>query len=97
KNRANIELIERLPQGNFRIHPLANWTKKDVWQYITKHNLPEHPLLSQGYLSIGCKPCTRPVFDQDSTNERIGRWTNNEKVECGLHTLLRAKMMESST
>ncbi len=92
-NRANIELIERLPQGCLRIHPLANWTKKDVWQYITKHQLPEHPLLSQGYLSIGCKPCTRPVFEQDENNDRAGRWVNNNKVECGLHTLLRGNQL----
>lgn len=96
-SRANIELMERLPQGYLRIHPLADWTKKDIWEYIAKHQLPEHPLLSQGYFSIGCKPCTRPVFEQETNNERAGRWANNKKAECGLHTLLRGKTFESST
>lgn len=88
--RASIRTIERTPQGVLRIHPLANWTKHDIWQYIDDHHLPEHPLLAQGYLSIGCAPCTRPVLPGD--DERAGRWADHEKVECGLHTLLRGSV-----
>jgi phosphoadenosine phosphosulfate reductase len=85
--RAGIRIIERTPQGVLRIHPLANWTKRDVWQYVHDHHLPEHPLLAQGYLSIGCAPCTLPALLGD--DERSGRWADHNKSECGLHTLLR--------
>ena len=94
RSRANLDLLEKSPQGQIRVHPLANWTKRDIWQYINDHQLPEHPLLSQGYLSIGCKPCTHPVSGQETDDERSGRWVNNKKIECGLHTLLRAKSVE---
>lgn len=85
--RANIKIVERLPGGLIRIHPLATWSRKDIWRYMHDHNLPEHPLMGQGYLSIGCAPCTRPVFDGD--DERAGRWAGHTKTECGLHTVLR--------
>lgn len=85
--RANIKIVELRASGLLRIHPMATWTRKDIWQYIHDHNLPEHPLLAQGYLSIGCAPCTRPVFDGE--DERAGRWNGHQKTECGLHTLLR--------
>ena len=66
---------------------MATWTGKDIWRYVSEHELPEHPLFSKGYTSIGCQPCTRPVYDQ--TDERSGRWVGQEKTECGLHTFLR--------
>lgn len=86
--RANTEILEETSEGVIRIHPMATWTRKDVWNYINEHNLPEHPLLSQGYLSIGCAPCTRPVSSEEE-DERAGRWSNEAKTECGLHTALR--------
>jgi phosphoadenosine phosphosulfate reductase len=85
--RANIQILEKTAQGIIRIHPMATWSRQDIWQYIYDHNLPEHPLLSQGYLSIGCAPCTRPLFAGEE--ERDGRWAGQDKLECGLHTLLR--------
>lgn len=70
--------------GLVKISPLANWTKKDVWNLITKEDVPYNTLHDQGYTSIGCKPCTRAVmFGED---ERAGRWSGFEKKECGLHT-----------
>ena len=70
--------------GLVKISPLANWTKKDVWNLITKHDVPYNPLHDQGYTSIGCWPCTRAVmFGED---ERAGRWSGFAKTECGLHT-----------
>jgi phosphoadenosine phosphosulfate reductase len=67
-----------------KISPLANWTKKDVWNLIVKHEIPYNPLHDQGYTSIGCWPCTRAVaFGED---ERAGRWSGMAKTECGLHT-----------
>lgn len=85
--RAKLQILERTPQGVIRIHPMATWTRQDIWRYIHEHNLSEHPLLAQGYLSIGCAPCTRPVHAGE--DERTGRWAGREKTECGLHTLLR--------
>lgn len=70
--------------GLVKISPLANWTKKEVWKIITEEDVPYNPLHDQGYTSIGCFPCTRPVtFGED---ERAGRWSGTAKKECGLHT-----------
>jgi phosphoadenosine phosphosulfate reductase len=70
--------------GLVKISPLANWTKKDVWKFITDHDVPYNPLHDQGYTSIGCQPCTRSVmFGED---ERAGRWSGFAKTECGVHT-----------
>jgi len=71
--------------GLVKISPLANWTKQDVWKFITDHDVPYNTLHDQGYTSIGCWPCTRAVmFGED---ERAGRWSGLAKTECGLHTL----------
>jgi phosphoadenosine phosphosulfate reductase len=69
--------------GLVKISPLANWTKDDVWTFVTAHDVPYNPLHDQGYTSIGCWPCTRAVmFGED---ERAGRWSGTGKTECGLH------------
>lgn len=71
--------------GLVKISPLANWTKSQVWKRITEENVPYNPLHDQGYPSVGCWPCTRPVlFGED---ERAGRWSGTAKTECGLHTV----------
>lgn len=69
--------------GLVKVNPLATWTDQDVAGYATDHDLPEHPLVSRGYLSIGCAPTTRPVGDGE--DPRAGRWSDSDKVECGLH------------
>ena len=66
----------------FKISPLAAWSQADVWQYIHANQLPYNELHDQGYQSIGCTHCTRPVTDGD---ERAGRWQGRLKTECGLH------------
>ena len=67
-----------------KISPLANWTKARVWDAIVKDDVPYNPLHDQGYISIGCHPCTRAVvFGED---ERAGRWSGSAKTECGLHS-----------
>jgi phosphoadenosine phosphosulfate reductase len=67
-----------------KVSPLANWTKKQVWDRILSSKIPYNPLHDQGYTSIGCWPCTRAVtFGED---ERAGRWSGTAKTECGLHT-----------
>jgi phosphoadenosine phosphosulfate reductase len=72
-----LELDER--RGIVKLNPLADWTEKDVWAYIFKHDLPYNPLHDQGYDSIGCTPCTLPG------NGRDGRWAGLDKTECGIH------------
>jgi phosphoadenosine phosphosulfate reductase len=67
-----------------KVNPLAAWTDDDIADYISAHGLPVHPLLAQGYLSIGCAPTTRPV--QPGEDPRAGRWSGSDKTECGLHS-----------
>lgn len=88
RTRRDVDIVERheLEDGRIvvKVHPLANWTKQDVWRYIHGHQLPYHPLLDDGYTSIGCYPCTVPALP--SGDERSGRWPGSSKTECGLHT-----------
>lgn len=66
-----------------RVNPLATWTSKDILAYIAATGQPRHPLVAQGYRSIGCQPCTTPVADGEDA--RAGRWRGTAKTECGLH------------
>lgn len=66
-----------------KVNPLATWTDDDVAHYIADHDLPVHPLVAEGYLSIGCAPTTRPVSPGE--DPRAGRWSGSGKTECGLH------------
>ena len=70
--------------GVVKISPLANWTKARVWETIVREDVPYNPLHDQGYVSIGCAPCTRPVSVGE--DERAGRWSGTAKTECGLHS-----------
>ena len=87
--RAQMETIELDDKHIFRINPLALWDKEKQKQETTTRNLPEHPLVGKGYLSIGCAPCTAPV--KDGQDERAGRWAHTigiedeQKTECGIH------------
>lgn len=68
-----------------KINPLANLTKGDIWAAILDNDIPYNPLHDQGFPSIGCEPCTRPI--QIGEDERAGRWSGSAKTECGLHSL----------
>jgi DNA-binding transcriptional regulator YdaS (Cro superfamily)/REP element-mobilizing transposase RayT len=76
---ARIELAD----GRFRFNPLVDWTLEDLTRYSDEHRLPKHPLVNDGYLSIGCLPCTRRVSAGEGY--RAGRWAGLEKDECGMH------------
>ncbi len=69
--------------GVVKVNPLATWTDEDVDGYLKDHDLPVHPLVPRGYLSIGCAPTTRPVVAGE--DHRAGRWAGSGKTECGLH------------
>jgi phosphoadenosine phosphosulfate reductase len=66
-------------RGVWKFNPIADWTEKDVWNYVFEHELPYNPLHNAGYSSIGCAPCTLPG------DGRAGRWAGQSKTECGLH------------
>ncbi len=68
---------------HFKVNPLAAWTQGDIDAYFAQHHLPPHPLVEQGFPSIGCFTCTKPVAAGEDT--RSGRWAGTEKVECGIH------------
>ena len=83
--RANMPLIEERKDGErrrFQINPLAQWDLRDLQLYIRAQNLPRHPLVASGYVSIGCMPCTAKAT---SANYRSGRWAGQERQECGIH------------
>jgi phosphoadenosine phosphosulfate reductase len=82
KERAEMAPVEFF-EGRFRFNPLADWTLADLESYTEAHNLPRHPLVEDGYPSIGCMPCTRRV--QSGEDYRAGRWSGLDKDECGIH------------
>lgn len=88
ETRNGTEVLERhiLEDGRaiLKVNPMAHWTKEDAQRYIREYEIPENPLLGQGYKSLGCWPCTQKVAADAS--ERSGRWTGTGKTECGLHT-----------
>jgi len=88
-NRQSMKTEEKSKFNCMRFHPMLDWTSKMIFEYIKEHNLPKHPLDAQGYLSIGCEPCTRkPNLEM---MEREARWYGMNKSECGLHTELVVK------
>jgi phosphoadenosine phosphosulfate reductase len=85
--RRNLKKLElhRLPSGKtlWKVSLLADWNFEQVWQFANVHAIPALPQYSDGYLSIGCQPCTS--LPSDPNNPRSGRW-GGEKLECGIHT-----------
>jgi phosphoadenosine phosphosulfate reductase len=78
--RARSPKLERdAKRGIWKVNPLVDWTEKDIWRYIHRHDLPYNQLHDRGYASIGCAPCTRPGEGRD------GRWAGQDKTECGIH------------
>jgi phosphoadenosine phosphosulfate reductase len=82
-SRAATPVVHRDIRGLVKVNPIATWSDWDVAGYIQDHDVPVHPLVSQGYLSIGCRPCTLPVAE--GADARSGRWSGREKTECGMH------------
>ncbi len=80
--RAQMHTIE-VADGRFKINPLASWDLAQLNAYMETHKLPPHPLVKDGYLSIGCMPCTDRV--KEGEDYRSGRWAGLDKDECGIH------------
>lgn len=82
--REALQVLEgESESGRIKINPLAPWSTEDVEDYRRLRNLPAHPLVAEGYRSIGCEPCTRPVRPGEPA--RAGRWWGLDKSECGIH------------
>ncbi|MFC8273947.1 phosphoadenylyl-sulfate reductase [Streptomyces sp. NPDC057271] len=71
-------------RGKVKISPIARWSREDVDTYIAEHGVLVNPLLSDGYGSVGCAPCTRRLLPGEDA--RAGRWAGSAKTECGIHT-----------
>ena len=80
--RAFLPIVE-VAAPHIKVNPLARWTGVDVDAYSAAHGLPAHPLVEQGFPSIGCWPCTAPTAKGD--DPRAGRWRGLDKTECGIH------------
>jgi phosphoadenosine phosphosulfate reductase len=91
EHRRGIRVVED-ENRPVKINPLAAWTAEDIWRYIRANHVPYHPLYDQGYVSLGCKPCT--LAGTWGRFERAGRWAGTSKQggECGIH--VSAKMEE---
>lgn len=80
--RISLPLIEA-DGDRIKVNPLADWSKEEIAAYLLRHELPEHPLVADGFRSIGCMPCTERVAEGE--DERSGRWRGRGKTECGIH------------
>lgn len=81
-DRISLPVVEHAGD-HVKFNPLANWTRADLEAYMIEHELPPHPLVEQGFPSIGCWPCTQPV--EQGEGVRAGRWKGSDKTECGIH------------
>jgi phosphoadenosine phosphosulfate reductase len=85
-DRARADVVQWDAKFNLvKVNPLLSWTKKDVWDFVVKNEVPYNPLHDAGYPSIGCWPCTAAAANGD--DERAGRWAGTRKKECGLHVI----------
>ena len=82
QTRQNIARFE-IEDGRLKVNPLGDWVKADLEAYFAEHNLPRHPLETDGYASVGCQPCTSKVVAGE--DPRAGRWRGWDKTECGIH------------
>ena len=90
--RRYVSEIEKISDQETKINPLLSWTEEEIWRYLKNNNIPVHPWYKKKYAdgrrirSLGCRPCTVPIFDHES--ERDGRWRKTLKKggECGIHT-----------
>ena len=80
--RSALPRVE-IQDGKLKLNPLYDWSPERIEAYYDDHDLPRHPLVAQGYPSIGCLPCTDPVAPGEDA--RAGRWAGQDKTECGIH------------
>jgi phosphoadenosine phosphosulfate reductase len=84
--RTDIQVVEWDENNNIlKINPLANWTEKEVWDYIKTNKVPYNPLHDKDFPSIGCQPCTRAIMPGEDVRAGRWYWENPDTKECGLH------------
>ena len=83
--RAALAPFEADDDGRIKINPLLHWTREDIEAAFERHARPRHPLVKDGFTSIGCAPCTRRVAP--GADPRSGRWAGQDKTECGIHVI----------
>jgi phosphoadenosine phosphosulfate reductase len=82
--RANTPVVQwDARRRKVKVNPIARWTQEEVDEYIAANNILVNPLIDDGYLSIGCWPCTARV--EAGADARSGRWAGSSKTECGIH------------
>ena len=81
-DRADLPRVE-IQDGKLKLNPLYDWDREAIEAHFKARGLPQHPLVAENYLSIGCVPCTAPATDPD--DPRSGRWAGQDKTECGIH------------
>jgi phosphoadenosine phosphosulfate reductase len=86
-DRAQMDIVE-VQESWLRVNPLHDWTHDQVQEYLAANNILRHPLVAEGYPSIGCEPCTQP-----SADIRGGRWAGTDKTECGIHITSEGKIV----
>lgn len=89
-DRSRMDIVE-VQESWLRVNPLHDWSHSQVSEYLEAKEILQHPLVSQGYPSIGCAPCTQP-----SSDIRAGRWAGREKTECGIHITSEGKIVRIS-
>ncbi|MDX5592454.1 phosphoadenylyl-sulfate reductase [Pseudovibrio sp. SPO723] len=91
--RTSLPFFE-VDEGRIKVNPLADWTATEILQYAKDHDLPPHPLVAEGYPSIGCMPCTDKVAPGE--DPRSGRWRGMNKIECGIHLPSHGQQVDGS-
>ena len=81
--RGDLNVIEVDEAGLIKVNPLANWSFKQVQNYIKENDVPYNELLDRGYKSVGDWHSTQPI--KEGEDERAGRWKGQQKTECGIH------------
>jgi len=87
QNRSTARMLEvdEMHDGIVKVNPIINWTYDQTWEYVKKNSCPYNKMLDQGYPSIGCEPCTRPIKIGEDVRSGRWWWENDGQKECGLH------------
>lgn len=83
QSRSSMKPLEVDAHDRIKVNPLLHWDNEDIKAYFDLHHLPQHPMVSKGFTSIGCAPCT--AKPSPGSDPRSGRWQGQDKTECGIH------------
>jgi phosphoadenosine phosphosulfate reductase len=95
ESRLSLPVAETDADGRIKFNPLASWSQGDLDEFLFARGLPKHPLVAEGYASIGCEPCTTRIAPGEGV--RAGRWRGLDKEECGIHLGPDGRWVRSAT